>query len=55
MAGFDINFLSKKDGCTYCWDETNGKWLKVCSVDEVPDDVKQQVLEKRKKLEEVKI
>jgi len=55
MSDYNIQYFSTSDNCTYCWDETNNKWLKVCPVDTVPDDVKLQVLKTREWLAKVKV
>jgi hypothetical protein len=44
MPGYKIRYFNEKDGCTYCWDEDTKKWLKVCPVDVLPDEVRMKVL-----------
>jgi hypothetical protein len=45
MPEYKRRYLSEEDGCTYCWDEANRKWVKICPVDELPYSVKRRVLE----------
>jgi len=42
MGEYKLKYKSQTDKCTYCWDEINKKWVKVCDVDVLPDDVKEQ-------------
>jgi hypothetical protein len=44
MSEYKIHYFNEKDGCTYCWDPANKKWLKVCPVDTLPYEIKAQVL-----------
>ena len=43
MPGYKIQYQREADGCVYCWDEGNEKWVKVSPVDTLPDDIKQRV------------
>jgi hypothetical protein len=44
MPECKIQFFCETDGCTYCWDSEDKKWIKICPVDELPHDVKRKVL-----------
>jgi hypothetical protein len=41
---YKIRYFNEKDGCTYCWDPVNKKWLKVCPVDALPHEIRTKVL-----------
>jgi hypothetical protein len=45
MPEYKIRYFNEKDGCTYCWDPVNKKWLKVCPVDTLPHEIKMKILE----------
>jgi hypothetical protein len=45
MSEYTIRYFNEKDGCTYCWDTDNKKWIKVCPVDTLPHEIKMKVLE----------
>jgi len=55
VGDYKIQYYCKGDGCTYCWDELNNKWLKVCPADCIPDDVKCQVLEKKELFSDIEV
>jgi hypothetical protein len=44
MPEYKPRYFNEKDGCTYCWDRENRKWLKVCPVDVLPHEVRVRVL-----------
>jgi len=45
MGDYKIHYTAESDGCTYCWDESKRKWVKICPVDKLPHDIKKRVLE----------
>jgi len=53
---FEEGYYNPEDGCTYCYDETNTKWVKICDIKsyaDLPDDIKQQIKAAKKKAEEI--
>jgi len=36
MPEYKLRYEEADTGCTYCWDEENERWVKVCLVDELP-------------------
>jgi hypothetical protein len=47
VSEFKIRYFNENDGCTYCWDECGLKWVKVCPVDTLPENIKQRILRDR--------
>lgn len=45
MGGYTIRYPYEKDGCVYCWDASNKKWVKVCPVDTLPLEIQKRVIE----------
>jgi hypothetical protein len=45
MPEYKIRYFNERDGCTYCWDPANKKWVKVCPVDTLPHEIKIKLLE----------
>jgi hypothetical protein len=44
MTEYKIRYFDEEDGCTYCWDPSGRRWLKVCPVGTLPDKIKERVL-----------
>jgi hypothetical protein len=44
MPEYKLRYADEEDGCVYCWDEINKKWVKICPVDELPPKIRRRVL-----------
>jgi len=43
MFGYDVEYFCEEDGYTYCYDFSDGKWFKVCTVETLPEDIKKKI------------
>jgi hypothetical protein len=51
MPGYTIQYPCEKDGCIYCWDAANTKWVKVCPVDVLPLEIQKRIIEDKLRAE----
>ena len=51
MPEYKLRFEEVNTGCTYCWDELNKRWVKICPVSELPSEIRKKVLVEKEKAE----